>query len=330
MGGGLEFEVLPEMSLRSDVIELVLGTPINQVITGLQNANKYIRNVELTYSKKEPWKKDITITLKSDGIRLLFDASTQVLKVIEVYDFKNITLKYSNVTFSSPGSEAHVSKIEKCFGATHPGVYDEKQKIFVLQWRGIYFCFPAPSSTVQQSYAHGFSSLHFDTSTLPSLSRMTIFSGTNPLEPKVPEVPLVAYCGNSLLADVSSVIENNRIAGLKFAFFAEDTIPTNNRRNLTPPRFERIVRLGDTEQTVLANLGAPARVFFNANGKMLIQRDQKERFGVDRPDKFLNYFTLGTVGFCIISTFNFETNIKSRNWISLFAPCRRSCARSPT
>lgn len=50
---GLEFEVLPESSLKcADVIEFVLGTPINQVITALQNASKVIRNVEFVYSKE--------------------------------------------------------------------------------------------------------------------------------------------------------------------------------------------------------------------------------------------------------------------------------------
>lgn len=49
---GLEFEVLPESSLRNDIIEFTLGTPVNQVITALQNASKVIRNVELIYSKE--------------------------------------------------------------------------------------------------------------------------------------------------------------------------------------------------------------------------------------------------------------------------------------
>uniref|UniRef100_A0A914YAU0 Uncharacterized protein n=1 Tax=Panagrolaimus superbus TaxID=310955 RepID=A0A914YAU0_9BILA len=92
---GLEFEVLPESSLKcNDVIEFVLGTPINQVITALQNASKVIRNVEFVYSKEEPFTRDLTITLKNDGIRLIIEPVFQRLKLIEVYDFKNITLKY--------------------------------------------------------------------------------------------------------------------------------------------------------------------------------------------------------------------------------------------
>jgi hypothetical protein len=293
---GLEFEVLPESSLKcNDVIEFVLGTPINQVITALQNASKVIRNVEFVYSKEEPFTRDLTITLKNDGIRLIIEPVFQRLKLIEVYDFKNITLKYCETIFSSPDEEANVDKIEKCFGATHPGVYDEKQKMYLLKWRGVAFCFPAKdSSSVQSTYAHGLGSLHFANSELPFLQRMIIFSGSNPSEPKLPEIPLAAYCGNNHLISVTSVEEYGRITGVKYAFVSEDVSPTSNRKPTEPPRFEKIIRLGDTEQSVLAALGAPSKIFYKSDEKMLIQRGPNQVKIDDKPDMFFNYFTMGS------------------------------------
>jgi hypothetical protein len=81
--------------------------------------------------------------------------------------------------FSAPGQPADVAKVERCFGATHPGVYDEKQKTYLLHWRGVSFSFPAkePSSTVQQTYAHGLGSLNFSNSSLPLLEKMGIYCG---------------------------------------------------------------------------------------------------------------------------------------------------------
>jgi hypothetical protein len=78
-----------------------------------------------------------------------------------------------------------VTKVEHCFGATHPGVYDEKHKAYLLSWRGVYFSFPAkePSTELQPTYsAHGLSSLNFSNSELPLLEKMGIFCGDNPNE----------------------------------------------------------------------------------------------------------------------------------------------------
>lgn len=35
--------------------------------------------------------------------------------------FKLFTILFSNTTFSTPTDKANVSKVENCFGATHPG-----------------------------------------------------------------------------------------------------------------------------------------------------------------------------------------------------------------
>ncbi|KHN71535.1 UPF0183 protein T01G9.2, partial [Toxocara canis] len=49
--------------------------------------------------------------------------------------------------FSKPGDEADVSKVGACFGATYPGVYDKKQRLYELNWRGLSLSFTAPKET---------------------------------------------------------------------------------------------------------------------------------------------------------------------------------------
>lgn len=202
----------------------------------------------------------------------------------------------SESVFSSPDDEANINKIEKVFGATHPGVYDEEQKMFIMKWRGVCFCFPAKDSSKIQSYAHGLGSLQFSTDSLPFLQRMMIFSGNNPSEPKMPEMPLVAYCGNIYLKSIQSLSKNGTITGLVFNYYAEDSLPNSNKKHVNPPLFERTVYLGDTEHQVLSALGAPNKTFFKSDEKMLIQRGPNQlRFDDNKPDIFFNYFSLGTV-----------------------------------
>lgn len=296
---GLEFEVIPESCLRNENLDLLLGTTINQVINSLQNASRIVKNVELVYCNRNPFERDITITLKNDGIRLHFEPKNQLLKLIEVYDFKNITLYYCNTMFSKPNNEANVSKIESCFGATHPGVYDEENKMYLLNWRGVSFCFPAkePSSTVQPSYAHGLGSLNFPSSSLPLLQRMTVFMGNSPDKIRIPKLPpLSVICGNLFPKSIESINEDSKIRGLRVSFYVESDSLDAAPKEPGLIALERNVYFGDTEESVLTALGAPAKVYYKSEEKMLIQRGSSShnfKRNDDKPDFFFNYFSLG-------------------------------------
>ncbi|CAD5209710.1 unnamed protein product [Bursaphelenchus xylophilus] len=291
----LEFEVNPEVSLKNEQVELILGAPINQVLVAIRQASKVIKNVELVYCNKEPFNRHITVLMKDDGIRLLFDAYSQLLKLIEVYDFKNINLRYGNTTFSTPQSPADVAKVENCFGATHPGVYDEKQKTYLLHWRGVSFSFPAKEpSTVQPAYAHGLSSLNF--SSLPLLEKMEIYCGNTPSEIKLAETPVSVHCGNVFAHKVTSIFHGNEIYGIKLNISGDDN-KMEIRKSTSLPKTEKTIIFGDSEEKVLASLGAPSRVFYKSDEKMLIQKglDSKKLGDGESTDIFFNYFSLGLV-----------------------------------
>ncbi|TKR92110.1 hypothetical protein L596_006826 [Steinernema carpocapsae] len=297
-----EFEVLPETSLRNEQVEFLLGMQLNQAITCLTNNARTMKNIELSYSKKEPLSRDITITLKNDGIRLHFDPRKQRLRLIEIYDLQNISLRYGTTVFSKPGEEANYNKVESTFGATHPGVYDDKQKLFMLSWRGVAFWFATgqDSSTVQAAYSHGLGSLQFPTASLPPLTRMTIFKGDNPKDFIVPQIPPQTYCGVNYLQTLEVIRrdEDNLITGVKFVFNAEALAPMGNRSSseLAICKFEKIVSFGDTQESVTSALGAPSKIFYKSDERMLIQRnagDRSENLNDNRPDFFFNYFSMG-------------------------------------
>ncbi|PIO64758.1 hypothetical protein TELCIR_13602 [Teladorsagia circumcincta] len=87
-------KVLPQEGLKNENIEFILGMPLNQVLTLIQQNARILTNVELMYSRKDPLGRDICAYLGNDGIRLVFHPVTQLLRLIEVDNLSQIVLKY--------------------------------------------------------------------------------------------------------------------------------------------------------------------------------------------------------------------------------------------
>ncbi|KRX88477.1 Double-strand-break repair protein rad21 -like protein [Trichinella pseudospiralis] len=56
------------------------GMPLGQAIAYLQRAYQIFKGIELVYSYKDPLVSDVVVNLTNNGIKLLFDASSQLLK----------------------------------------------------------------------------------------------------------------------------------------------------------------------------------------------------------------------------------------------------------
>jgi len=59
--------------------------PLSQAVAILQNQYGVIDEVQVIYNEKQPFDKDITLNMVNDGVRLMFDAENQRLKIIEVH-----------------------------------------------------------------------------------------------------------------------------------------------------------------------------------------------------------------------------------------------------
>uniref|UniRef100_H3DR49 Phagosome assembly factor 1 n=1 Tax=Tetraodon nigroviridis TaxID=99883 RepID=H3DR49_TETNG len=109
-----------------------------------------------------PLSHDLILNLTQDGIKLLFDATNQRLKVVEVYDLSKVKLKYCGVHFNSQAVSPTIEQIDQSFGATHPGgswcgsggpsqarlsppVYVAAEQLFHLSFRGLSFSFQLDS-----------------------------------------------------------------------------------------------------------------------------------------------------------------------------------------
>jgi hypothetical protein len=155
--------------------------PLAQAVAILQKHCRIIKNVQVLYSEQSPLSHDLILNLTQDGIKLLFDAFNQRLKVIEVYDLTKVKLKYCGVHFNSQAIAPTIEQIDQSFGATHPGVYNSAEQLFHHNFRGLSFSFQLDSWTeapkYEPNFAHGLASLQIPHGA--TVKRMFIYSGNS-------------------------------------------------------------------------------------------------------------------------------------------------------
>jgi len=284
----LELEVFPEQSLSSEKWDFVLGMHFSQAVAIIQNQVGTIRGVQVLYSDTTSLETDLVLNLANDGIQLFFDPVCQRLKVIEVYNMKSVKLKYCGIPFNSLEVVPSIEQIDHSFGATHPGIYDWERQILAINFPGLSFYFPVDQK-YQPSLSKGLGSLQFPTGASPVVSRMLIYLGNNPNEPRAP--PLPACCINNLVHLESMLVlrHDNKTKGLKLNLFTDDG---RSRHHDSRENFTAVIYFGASCQAVAGALGAPSRIFYKSEDKMKIH-NVYARKATTRSDYFFNYFTLG-------------------------------------
>ncbi|KAI5639190.1 hypothetical protein NE865_08255 [Phthorimaea operculella] len=292
----LDLEIIPERSLGCDTWEFVLGMHFSQSVAIIQSQVGTIRGVQVLYSDQNPLSVDLVINMPQDGIRLIFDPVAQRLKIIEIYNMKLVKLRYSGMCFNSEEITPSIEQIEHCFGATHPGLYDSQRHLFALNFRGLSFYFPP-------GYAHGLGSLQFPNGGSPVVSRTTIYygsqhqssntpqagTGTSVAAP-LPSLPLSCVRHQLHLRRATVLRDNHTTQGLRLHMFTQGT---SRSLELVQVNVCRVVRFGDSCQSVARALGAPQRLYYKADDKMRIHRASSRRRPPPASDYFFNYFTLG-------------------------------------
>lgn len=286
----LELELVPERSLGCEQWEFILGMHFSQAVAIIQSQVGIIKGVQVLYSDTNPLGADLVINLPQDGIRLIFDPVGQRLKIIEIYNMKLVKVKYCGLTFNSPEVLPSIEQIERSFGATHPGVLDTEKQLFVLNFRGLSFCFPVESK-FQPGYAHGLGSLQFPSGSSPVVSRLSLYSGNSLVDSRAPALPLCCYHNHLYMESAEVIRDRDYTHGIRFNLFTE-----GSTRMLEPRKqiLCKEVMFGDTCQDVASAIGAPSRVFYKSEDKMKIHSpNAHHRIAARRSDFFYNYFTLG-------------------------------------
>lgn len=291
----LDLEVVPERSLGNQQWEFTLGMPLAQAVSILQKHCRTIRNVQNLYSEQCPLNHDLILSLTQDGIKLLFDAYNQRLKVIEVYDLSKVKLKYCGVHFNSQAIAPTIEQIDQSFGATHPGVYNSAEQLFHLNFRGLSFSFQLDSWTegpkYEPNFAHGLASIQIPHGAM--VKRMYIYSGNSLQDTKAPPMPLSCYLGNVHAESVDVLRDASGPLGLRLRLFSTGCGPGVMAEAKTRMS-ERCVYFGDSCQDVMSTLGAPHKVFYKSEDKMKIHSPSPHKqVPAKCNDYYYNYFTLG-------------------------------------
>uniref|UniRef100_A0A7N5KHG9 Phagophore assembly factor 1 n=1 Tax=Ailuropoda melanoleuca TaxID=9646 RepID=A0A7N5KHG9_AILME len=242
-----------------------------------------------------PLSHDLILNLTQDGIKLLFDAFNQRLKVIEVHDLTKVKLKYCGVHFNSQAIAPTIEQIDQSFGATHPGVYNSAEQLFHLNFRGLSFSFQLDSWTeapkYEPNFAHGLASLQIPHGA--TVKRMYIYSGNSLQDTKAPVMPLSCFLGNVYAESVDVLRDGTGPSGLRLRLLAAGCGP-GLLADAKMRVFERSVYFGDSCQDVLSMLGSPHKVFYKSEDKMKIHSPSPHKQVPSKcNDYFFNYFTLG-------------------------------------
>jgi len=259
----LDFEIIPERAITWENWEIVIGSPVGEVIQTLQTNCERIKSVEFKYSDHYDENIDYCISLPQDGIRLFFCPNSQRLRKIEIIDLTKCALRYGGIHFNSPQVTPTLSQIDSSFGATHPGEYCQKTQNYILTFRGLAFAFdsthePDPSSVV---------------------TKCIIFGGNDFFNCEAPEIPL----RDIIQASSCEINLDDEKPQLNFSLITDIG-------NDGQGEFTRVVKFGDFSQDVLAELGCPDRTHYKSEDKMKIHLGQN---GTHVTDYFYNYFSLG-------------------------------------
>ncbi|XP_024235151.1 phagosome assembly factor 1 isoform X1 [Oncorhynchus tshawytscha] len=291
----LDLEVVPERSLGNEQWEFALGMPLAQAISILQKHCRIIKNVQVLYSEQTPLSHDLILNLTQDGIKLLFDACNQRLKVIEVYDLSKVKLKYCGVHFNTQAIAPTIEQIDQSFGATHPGVYNAAEQLFHLNFRGLSFSFQLDSwneaPKYEPNFAHGLASLQIPHGA--TVKRMYISAGNNLQDTKAPVMPLACFLGNVYAECVDVLRDGVGPLGLRLRLLTAGCGP-GVMADAKVRAVERNIYFGDSCQDVLSALGSPHKVFYKSEDKMKIHSPSPHKQVPSKcNDYFFNYFTLG-------------------------------------
>ncbi|KRX82534.1 UPF0183 protein C16orf70 -like protein [Trichinella sp. T6] len=269
----MDFEIVPESALLNEHVKLQLGMPLGQAIAYLQRAYQIFKGIELVYSDKDPLVSDVVVNLTNNGIKLLFDASSQLLKVIEIIDMNKVCLSYSGMVFSTPSKKPSIEK-----------------HVYILSWRGLSMLFPAEQN-LKPFFTRGLSSLHFADGTTLFVSKIVIYHGNSLTETTISKTPVSCYHGQCYAEKIEVMRSDVRTFGLNITLSRVDCTSYSNN---SPEMLNRLILFGDSCQKVASALGFPNAVYYKSEDKMRIHLPSAQRTKCnEKSDYFYNYFTMG-------------------------------------
>lgn len=107
-------------------------------------------------NRQDPLSTGLIVDLVTNGIELRFDARSQRLEIVRLYDLKRVELWYSGQTLSSAWAQPSVFQISKVFGPSIPGTYEQNQSLFKLSFPVSVTCSLLPNLELMGESGHLF------------------------------------------------------------------------------------------------------------------------------------------------------------------------------
>eukprot|EP00029_Vermamoeba_vermiformis_P005177 TRINITY_DN1725_c0_g1_i1.p1 TRINITY_DN1725_c0_g1~~TRINITY_DN1725_c0_g1_i1.p1 ORF type:complete len:446 (-),score=156.25 TRINITY_DN1725_c0_g1_i1:131-1468(-) len=306
-GQPLRLEIKP---LYGIVGPFIIGSSISEVIAQIRENSHIFLKADFKYNEKDPLSTGMIIDLVTNGIELRFDARSQRLEIVRLYDLKRVELLYSGQTLSSAWAQPSVYQISKVFGPSIPGTYDQQQTLFKLSFPGICFTFPIPEARRQSEEVKNGKMPVFEDVKVGAVYVSSFQQRKEDDEKKELQM-------SKELAPVTSVLSLwevwvipsqgmwlQRAGGLgnSLGGGSEDGSDTDSKNNSVGAVSARTLTFGSSPQDVLVALGPPDQIFYKLHDPMRIHRPVavpvpgrgrviEERLLND--EYFYNYFRLG-------------------------------------
>ncbi|KAJ1979749.1 hypothetical protein H4R35_001397 [Dimargaris xerosporica] len=309
--GQLELDLVPGKRAGG----FILGAPVGHVIRLLQTEPTLVPKVDLKYVEEDPLADAIVLSLtvratspdspapaerplprdaETGGahISLLFDPSTQRLKLIAIHDLYKTSGSALRLLYRQ--AECHSSRavttgllVNRLFGPTHPGTFAANTGVFTLAYPGISFDFTIPDRhralfsptgetkpphSARQGLANDHNLLEFPDGTTPQCRTIYVYGpGSNWQAAAVP--PATQYGAQyrtlSPVPTLTCLQSVHAHPGVGITVLLTD-IGARSQEGHTANRQVQICLDQTTAQDLIADLGQPATVFYKNDDKMSI------------------------------------------------------------
>ncbi|KAL0030389.1 hypothetical protein WJX79_000798 [Trebouxia sp. C0005] len=289
-----------------------LGCSINQALINIRQAQTTFGCVELKYFEKTTSLDDILLNLPEHGVHLIFESSSQTLRLIEVYDLSRLQVKRGAATVGGSAHPPTFQALYDLMGPTYPGQVDTAHGCYVMHWPGLLVLFPIASQhaaswqDMQQGRALP---LALPDGTAPVASRLCIHAGN-----------AAVSLGDLVQAISPANFESPPSVGIRVG------------KGLTMDDTHQQLSFGDSPQDAWSTLGAPNATFSKQTPGLPQQgsaniRGAQQQVPASPADYFYNYFDRGLdVLFC--GTTHRIKKMEAQDWM-LQAEGAHKSASSP-
>uniref|UniRef100_A0A7S2RB91 Uncharacterized protein n=1 Tax=Rhizochromulina marina TaxID=1034831 RepID=A0A7S2RB91_9STRA len=248
---------------------LSLGMPIREAVAQIQSVRPPKR-LDIRYSDgPADMDTDVAVEVAQEGLRLRFEAVSQRLRIIEVFDLAKLPLTHRDIGFAGPVHRPSFTLLYRLFGPTHPGrlLEGSGSEVYLVEFPSVAFEFDGA--------AYPDITTCFDATDKPASAagacRMFIYHGSQGLDGAALPPPPPHYMEPVELRILPTARGKKLCVGDGSAPATpeEEGGGIEQRRDLMEtwcpglcfPRRRAEISLGATTQDVMDVLGPPADVF---------------------------------------------------------------------